>query len=45
MAIGEHLKVSCHTCTGGTKVSEDKRILKDGVNIVIGTPGRVSDMI
>lgn len=37
--------IKCHICTGGTKVSEDIKALQAGVQIVIGTPGRVQDLI
>lgn len=36
---------SCHACIGGTNVREDIHRLQAGVNIVVGTPGRVYDMI
>jgi translation initiation factor 4A len=45
MALGEFLNVKVHACIGGTSVREDIEILKSGVQIVIGTPGRVFDMI
>jgi translation initiation factor 4A len=32
-------------CTGGTQVGDDKKKLKEGVHIVVGTPGRVRDMM
>ncbi len=34
-----------HLCTGGTKVLEDKKKLKEGAHIVVGTPGRIRDMM
>jgi len=34
-----------HACVGGTAVSTDINTLKQGVHIVVGTPGRVFDMI
>jgi len=43
--ISEYLKIKVHACVGGTNVREDVQILKDGVHIVVGTPGRVYDMI
>jgi len=43
--IGEYLRLKCHACIGGTVVREDIRILEKGVHVVIGTPGRVHDMI
>ena len=44
-SIGEYLGVVCHACIGGNKVSDDVDILRRGVHIVVGTPGRVFDMI
>jgi len=34
-----------HACVGGTAVRDDIRTLQEGVHIVVGTPGRVFDMI
>lgn len=45
IAIGDFLNVKCHACIGGTVVREDMKILQDGVHVVVGTPGRVHDMI
>lgn len=45
MTLGEKLKIVVHCCTGGTNVQEDKRVLKEGVHVVVGTPGRVLDVI
>lgn len=39
------LQVKCHACVGGTSVREDARILSAGVHVVVGTPGRVYDML
>ncbi len=44
-AIGERMKVQVHACVGGTAVAEDMRRLQAGVHVVVGTPGRVFDMI
>jgi len=43
--LGDFLNVKVHACVGGTAVREDMRILQDGVHVVVGTPGRVFDMI
>jgi len=43
--LGDFLKVSVHACVGGTRVREDVEKLRVGVNVVVGTPGRVFDMI
>ncbi|OXA43347.1 eukaryotic initiation factor 4A-I isoform X1 [Folsomia candida] len=45
IALGDYLNVSCHACIGGTNVRDDQRKLESGVQIVVGTPGRVYDMI
>ena len=45
LALGDKLGISCHACVGGTNVREDMAILEAGVHVVVGTPGRVYDMI
>ena len=35
----------CHACIGGTSVRGDMSKLDAGQHIVVGTPGRVFDMI
>jgi len=45
LALGDYQKVKCHACIGGTAVRQDLEILSEGVHIVVGTPGRVFDMI
>jgi len=44
-ALGDFLQITSHACVGGTLVRDDIRTLRDGVQIVVGTPGRVTDMI
>lgn len=44
-SIGEYANVKIHACVGGTSVREDIKILKSGVQVVIGTPGRIYDMM
>lgn len=43
--LGERLSVICHACVGGTSVRDDLAKLEEGVHVVVGTPGRVYDMI
>lgn len=43
--IGDYLGVKCHACIGGTRVRDDIAKLQSGVHIVVGTPGRVYDML
>ena len=45
MALGDYMEAQCHACIGGTNVREDLRKLGGGVHVVVGTPGRVFDMI
>jgi translation initiation factor 4A len=45
LALGDYLKVKCHACIGGTAVRDDIDALKDGRHVVVGTPGRVFDML
>jgi len=45
LALGDYLKVQCHACVGGTAVRDDITKLQRGVHMVVGTPGRVYDMI
>merc|ERR1711935_1228897 len=45
MALGDYMGAQCHACIGGTSVREDMQKLNNGIHIVVGTPGRVFDMI
>jgi translation initiation factor 4A len=45
MALGDYMNAQCHACIGGTNVREDMQKLQAGVHVVVGTPGRVFDMI
>ncbi|WPK24931.1 hypothetical protein PUMCH_002230 [Australozyma saopauloensis] len=44
-SIGLYLNVTVHASIGGTSMQDDIEALKSGVQIVVGTPGRVFDMI
>ncbi len=44
-SIGIHMGIKCHSCTGGTRIQDDVRTLREGVHMVTGTPGRIFDMI
>lgn len=44
-ALGDFLSISAHACVGGTLVRDDIRRLREGVQVVVGTPGRVYDML
>jgi translation initiation factor 4A len=45
LALGDYLKVKTHVCIGGTSVRDDIDRLRDGQHVVVGTPGRVFDMV
>jgi len=45
VALGDYMNIECHACVGGTNVREDMAKLQEGVQVVVGTPGRVYDMI
>jgi translation initiation factor 4A len=45
IALGDYMDVQVHACVGGTAVRDDIRTLQGGVHVVVGTPGRVYDMI
>lgn len=38
-------KFNSYVCIGGTSILEDMKRLEEGVQLVIGTPGRIYDMI
>eukprot|EP01126_Amoeba_proteus_P021514 TRINITY_DN2186_c0_g5_i3.p1 TRINITY_DN2186_c0_g5~~TRINITY_DN2186_c0_g5_i3.p1 ORF type:complete len:392 (+),score=52.25 TRINITY_DN2186_c0_g5_i3:47-1222(+) len=44
-ALGDYLGVRAHACIGGTRVKDDISVLQDGVHVVVGTPGRVLDLM
>jgi translation initiation factor 4A len=45
LALGDYLSIKCHACIGGTSVRDDIDKLREGQHLVVGTPGRVFDMI
>jgi len=45
LALGDYNKVKCHACIGGTSIRDDIDKLREGQHVVVGTPGRVFDMI
>lgn len=44
-ALGNYLGVKSHLSIGGTHVIEDKKKLGEGPQLVIGTPGRIADLL
>jgi len=45
LALGDFMNIESFACIGGTNVKETMRKLELGVHVVVGTPGRVYDMI
>ncbi|KAI7879077.1 ATP-dependent RNA helicase eIF4A [Lichtheimia hyalospora FSU 10163] len=45
LALGDFMGVECLACIGGTNIREDIARFQEGCHIVVGTPGRVFDMI
>merc|ERR1712194_734435 len=45
LALGDYLKVRSHVCIGGTAIRDDLESLKEGQQLIVGTPGRVTDMV
>jgi len=43
--IGQHLNVVVHAAVGGTSVGNDASLIRKGVHVLAGTPGRVTDLI
>lgn len=44
-SLGDYLKTKFHICIGGTDTRDDQRKLEGGIQVIVGTPGRVNDMI
>lgn len=44
-ALGDYMRIRCHACIGGTPTREDRDKFKEGQHLVVGTPGRVFDMM
>ncbi|CAG8633426.1 154_t:CDS:2, partial [Acaulospora morrowiae] len=45
IALGDFMNVECNASIGGTNVREGIKRLEAGAHVVVGTPGRVFDMI
>lgn len=44
-SIGEYMKVKVHVSVGGSDARQDAKMLQQGVQVVVGTPGRICDMM
>jgi translation initiation factor 4A len=45
VSLALHMDVTVHACIGGKSIEDDIKALRDGAQIVVGTPGRVYDVI
>ncbi|KAF8961819.1 P-loop containing nucleoside triphosphate hydrolase protein [Flammula alnicola] len=45
LEIGQYMNIKCYGCIGGRKVSKDVETLEKGVHVIVGTPGRLLDLI
>ncbi|KAJ7811666.1 DEAD-domain-containing protein [Mycena olivaceomarginata] len=45
VALGDYMTIQSLACIGGTNVREDMAKLKQGIQVVVGTPGRAFDLI
>jgi translation initiation factor 4A len=45
VALGDYMNITSMACVGGTNVREDMKKLEEGCQVVVGTPGRVFDML
>ena len=45
ITLGDFLNVRVHACIGGKNYEHDITALEQGVHIIVGTPGRVQDLI
>jgi translation initiation factor 4A len=43
--IGSHLPLSVYSATGGTPLNADLKALERGVQYIVGTPGRIYDLM
>jgi translation initiation factor 4A len=43
--LGTYMNITSHACVGGTAIREDIAKVQSGVQVVVGTPGRVNDMV
>lgn len=43
--IGSFMPVSCYCATGGSPIRDDIRVIENGVQFIVGTPGRIFDLM
>jgi len=45
LALGDYMNVRSHECIGGKSIQIDIQEIDKGQHVIVGTPGRVNDMI
>ena len=45
LAISQFMDIDCFAAIGGTTIHEDMEAVRQGPQIVVGTPGRIRDII
>lgn len=45
LSLAAYMDITVHACIGGTSIVDDIKALEAGAQIVVGTPGRVYDMV
>jgi translation initiation factor 4A len=43
--LGKHLEITAYAATGGTPLRDDIRAIEKGAQFVVGTPGRIYDLM
>ena len=43
--LGIHLPISCYSATGGSPIRDDIKAIENGVQFIVGTPGRIFDLM
>lgn len=44
-SLGSYMGINVYSTTGGTPIRDDLRALEKGVHFVVGTPGRIGDLM
>jgi len=43
--VGVFMNIKCHTCLAGIMIKEDIQILREGVHVIVSTPGRLETLV
>ena len=44
-SISDNMNISTYSCVGGRSVKDDGKTFRQGTHLVVGTPGRINDVI